>query len=399
MKRLAIIGGGPAALMLATQLDTKKYEVTLFEKNKTVGRKFLVAGDGGLNLTYNAPLKQLLAQYVPSNFTDSILTQFSNKDLINWLNKLGVPTFIGSSNRVFPNPNLKPIEVLNKIVAEVRKNNVNLQLNKKWIGWNEKGDLRIEESENIKFDIVVFALGGASWKVTGSDGMWQSAFEERGVIVNPFRSANCSFEVAWKKDFIKTHAGKPLKNISLQFNNQVAKGELVITAFGLEGNAIYALSQKIQDALLSEKSVVVNLDLKPQMTVDQVKSKYKKSNYAKVTQILSETLNLNRAAIGLLKQFSDKATFLDIEKLAEVIKCVPIVVNSAGELEKAISSLGGIDLKALDSNFQLNQIPNTYVIGEMLDWFAPTGGYLLQACFSMGFVLAAHLNSGEVNRN
>ncbi len=395
MKNVTIIGGGPAALMLAAQLDTEKYQVTLYEKKKTVGRKFLVAGEGGLNLTYNASSEALISHYFPSEFMSPIIRQFANEDLMRWLNALGVATFIGSSNRVFPDLDLKPIEVLNKIVAYISSKGIKFKLDTKWVGWNAEGHLCFEESEDVVSDIVVFALGGASWKVTGSDGAWRETFKERGVSVRPFRAANCAFGVNWDKHFITIYEGKPLKNIALRYNNHIAKGELVISKFGLEGNAIYALSQMIQESLLTEKNVLLYLDLKPTMTVEQIKTKYKKSQYAKVTDILKKDLNLDGISIGLLKQCSDKNTFLNPHLLAETIKSVPLIIHSADELDKAISTLGGIALEEIDAHFQLKKIPNSYVIGEMLDWSAPTGGYLLQGCFSMGSVLAKHLNGLE----
>ena len=396
MKKVTIIGGGSAALMLAAKLDTEKYKVTMCEKKKTVGRKFLVAGAGGMNLTHNSPLEKLISQYSPSEFMDPVIRQFTNEDLISWLHAHGISTFIGSSNRVFPDLELKPIQVLNRIVELISTNKIEFHPDRKWVGWNEEGLLCFEDFEDVASDIVVFALGGASWKVTGSDGKWSKAFEERGVSVQPFRAANCAFGVAWSKNFITSHEGKPLKNIALTYNDHISKGELVISGFGLEGNAIYALSQKIQDALLIEESVVVHLDLKPTMTVDQIRAKYKSSQLSRATDILKEDLNLDRTSIGLLKQFSEKDTFLDPDLLAETIKSVPIIIHSADELDKAISTLGGIALDEIDENFQLKKIPNAYAIGEMLDWYAPTGGYLLQGCFSMGFVLAKYLNGLEV---
>ena len=392
MKTIAIIGGGPASLMLAAQLDTEKFNVSLFEKNKAVGRKFLVAGEGGLNLTYNSSLEELISCYFPSEFLAPIISQFTNAQLIDWFNNIEISTFVGSSNRVFPDLKLKPIEVLNKIVECVMANQVTLQLATKWLGWNEHGYLSFEGFEDSEFDVIVFGLGGASWKVTGSDGEWSNAFEKRGVKVEQFRAANCAFGIDWHKNFITTHRGKPLKNIAMTYDNQLSKGELVITEFGLEGNALYALSQKIQDALLTEKTVTVHLDLKPTMTVDQISTKYKSSQLTKVSDILKEDLNLDRPSIAILKQFTDKETFLNTDLLVEAIKSVPIVLQKADEMDNAISSLGGIALSELDEHFQLKKIPKAYAIGEMLDWYAPTGGYLLQACFSMGAMLAEHLN-------
>ncbi|MEL0651052.1 TIGR03862 family flavoprotein [Algibacter sp. TI.3.09] len=395
MKQVSIIGGGPAALMLAAQIDTAKYSVTIYEKKKTAGRKFLVAGEGGLNLTFSTSEDALIQQYHPSGFMAPIIREFNNHDFINWLNQLGISTFVGSSNRVFPKQGVKPIEVLKTIVDYIAARGVQFKFNTKWTGWNTQGDLTFENAAAVTSDIVVFALGGASWKVTGSTGSWKSKFEKRHINVLPFRAANCAFGVDWQPDFINIHEGKPLKNIALTFNNVLAKGELVISKFGLEGNAIYALSQKIQDRLLSEKEVIIYLDLKPKMTVNQIRSKYKNARRSKVTDILKNDLNLDRTAIGLLKQFTDKHTFSDPDVLVQTIKAVPVVITSAGPLDEAISSLGGIALDEVDANFQCKKIQNTYAIGEMLDWYAPTGGYLLQGCFSMGVALANHLNSLE----
>ena len=393
--KVAIIGGGAASLMLAAQLDTDKYQVTIYDKKKAVGRKFLVAGEGGLNLTFNAPLDELINQYHPNDFIAPILQQFTNEDLRNWFKGLEIPTFLGSSNRVFPAKELKPIDVLNKIIKHLTAKDVQFKLDTQWTGWNTKGHLCFNDSEDIESDITVFALGGASWKVTGSDGSWSDTFIERGINVLPFRAANCAFHIDWDKNFIHTHAGKPLKNIALKYKKQSSKGELVVSEFGLEGNALYALSRSLQDELLTKKSVRIKLDLKPTMTVSQIKAKYKKSKLTKVTDILKEDLSLDRTAVALIKQYSDKETFMDINQLAKIIKAVPITLTAADDIDKAISTLGGIALDEVDTNFQLNKMPHTYAIGEMLDWYAPTGGYLLQGCFSMGFALAKHLNGLE----
>ncbi|MFT4875548.1 MAG: putative flavoprotein (TIGR03862 family) [Bacteroidia bacterium] len=395
MKKVSIIGGGPAALMLAAQLDTDKYQVTIYDKKKAVGRKFLVAGEGGLNLTFNAPLDELINQYHPNDFIAPILQQFTNEDLRNWFKSLEIPTFLGSSNRVFPAKELKPIDVLNKIIKHLMAKDVQFKLDTQWTGWNTKGHLCFNDSEDIESDFTVFALGGASWKVTGSDGSWSGAFMERGINVLPFRAANCAFHIDWDKNFIHTHAGKPLKNIALKYKKQSSKGELVVSEFGLEGNALYALSRSLQDELLTKKSASIKLDLKPTMTATQIKAKYKKSKLTKVTDILKEDLSLDRTAVALIKQYSDKETFTDIDQLAKIIKAVPITLKAADDIDKAISTLGGIALDEIDTNFQLNKMPETYAIGEMLDWYAPTGGYLLQGCFSMGFSLAENLNGLE----
>lgn len=396
MKSITIIGGGPAALMLAAHINTEKYQVTIYDQKKTVGRKFLVAGEGGLNLTYSSPLEEFIAQYTPSDFMAPSLQEFTNEDLIKWLGTLGVPTFVGSSNRVFPKQGIKPIEVLHKIVAHLEAKGIKFELETPCTGWSENGDLNFEGKDNVVSDITVFTLGGASWKVTGSDGSWATIFKEKEIIVQPFRAVNCAFGVEWNKNFTTTHSGKLLKNIAIRFNKQKAKGELVISEFGLEGNAIYALSEKLQEGLSTSKTVEIYLDLKPTMSVGQLKAKYKKSKHTKITDILKEDLNLDRTAVGLVKQCTDKETFLNPDLLVEAIKSLPIALTSPDHIDKAISTLGGIDLGEVDGNYQLKKLSSTFAIGEMLDWNAPTGGYLLQGCFSMGFALAQHLNEQQL---
>ncbi len=395
MKNIRIIGGGAAALILAAHLDTKKYNVTVYERKKAMGRKFLVAGEGGLNLTYNAPVETIIEQYSPSVFIAPVIRQFTNYDLMHWLKSLNVETFVGSSNRVFPDLKLKPIEVLKKILDYITNKKIEFSYNSNWMGWTEKGSLCFENAEEIASDITIFALGGASWKVTGSDGAWSKVFEAQGIEIKPFRAANCAFGVAWNKNFITTHEGKPLKNIAVSFNDYSAKGELVISKFGLEGNAIYALSEKIQAEFLQKENALIQLDLKPTMTTNQLKAKIKNSRFTKVSDILKQDIKLDRTSVGLLKHFTNKDVFLNFDLLANAIKSVPITLSAVDEMDKAISTLGGISLDEIDENFQLKKMPDTYVIGEMLDWYAPTGGYLLQGCFSMGFTLAKHLNGLE----
>lgn len=392
MKKIAIIGGGPAALMLASKIDTQKYCVTIYEQKKAVGRKFLVAGEGGLNLTFHSEIDELVSHYSPSEFMESSIRAFSNIDLINWLKEINIPTFVGSSSRVFPERGIKPIEVLNSIVEFVKSRGVQFQFNSTWSGWDEQGHLNFKNQDSIQPDISVFALGGSSWKVTGSDGAWFSKFQEKSIKTLPFRAANCGFEVNWNNDFIVTHEGKPLKNIALSFQDKTIKGELVISKFGLEGNAIYALSQKIQEQLETNESVNIHIDLKPGLSLEQVRQKYNEGRSTKVTEILKKELNLDRTSIALLKQFTDKESYSKPEQLTAAIKSLPITIHSAANIDEAISTLGGVSLDAIDKDFQLKNLPNSFVIGEMLDWYAPTGGYLLQGCFSMGYALAQKLN-------
>ena len=390
-KKVAIIGGGPAALVFAAKLDEQQFDVTIYEKNKSVGRKFLVAGKGGFNLTHSESINDFIHRYTPTNFLEKSLLAFSNTDLRDWLNDVGIPTFLGSSKRVYPEKGIKPIEVLNKILAVLEAKNVAFQFEKEWKGWDEQNRLLFNENEIIEADLVVFALGGGSWKVTGSAGDWLSTFKEKGISTVPFKPANCAYQIDWKKDFIDKQSGAPLKNIALSCGENSQKGELVVTDFGLEGNAIYALSPQIQMELDTKGKAEIFIDLKPQLTSEEILIKLTKSS-KKLSQFLIDELKLSRTQVDLLKNELSKEEFLNPSILVSKIKSLSLSVNSASELDEAISTIGGISLNSVDENFQIEQLPNHYCIGEMLDWNAPTGGYLLQACFSMGVALAENLN-------
>jgi uncharacterized flavoprotein (TIGR03862 family) len=392
-KTVSIIGGGAAAITLAAFLNNQKFEVTIFEKNKALGRKLLVAGKGGFNLTHSEPIDSLIERYTPSSFLKEVLLQFTNNDLRDWLYSIGVPTYVGSSKRVYPNKGIKPIAVLNAIQTVLIENGVKIEYNKTWTGWDSSNNLVINNNELVESDHTIFALGGGSWKVTGSDGSWLSTFEKKGASTIPFQPSNCAYHIEWENDFIRTHAGAPLKNISISCLNKKQKGEVVITQFGLEGNAIYALSPEIRSELKKQQKAIIYIDLKPTLSRTDIVNKLKNSKSKKTTELLKSELKLSPVQIGLLKTYVSKEAFLTIDTLAENIKSLPFTIVNSSELDESISTVGGICLSEVDSNFQLKTIENNYCIGEMLDWDAPTGGYLLQASFSMGFGLAQHLNA------
>jgi uncharacterized flavoprotein (TIGR03862 family) len=393
-KSLSIIGGGTAGLFLAAFIDSEIYQVTIFEKKKALGRKFLVAGDGGFNLTHGEILANLKNHYSPTSFLDSALTHFTNEDLRAWLLNLGIPTFVGSSGRVFPEKGIKPIEVLKSIQSFLQNKKVKFEFEKTFTSWDKSNGLIFNEKEIIQSDIAVFAMGGGSWKVTGSDGTWLNIFNEKGIKTLPFKSSNCAFNIDWAEKFIQRHEGEPLKNISISINNKTQKGEAVITKSGIEGNAIYALSGEIQAELASKKEAIVYVDFKPTFDLRKVVEKinYSKSN---ITTTLKEKLKLPKVVVDLLKTTLAKEAFLNIERLANFIKHFPLEIKSAGLIDEAISTTGGIDLHEVKSNFELKKIEDQFCIGEMLDWNAPTGGYLIQACASMGAYLANELNKKE----
>ena len=392
-KSVSIIGGGPAALILAALLDCEKFKVTVYEKNKTLGRKFLVAGKGGFNLTHSEPIAELIARYTPSHFLKKALLDFDNEDFRKWIGTIGIPTYIGSSKRVYPESGIKPINVLNAILGVLAKQGVTIQFQHTWTGWTSNDAVVFNSDTAIKSDYTIFAMGGGSWKVTGSDGTWLELFEKESIPVIPFQSSNCAYRVDWSEDFILEHEGSPLKNIAISCLNKKQKGEAVITRFGLEGNAIYALSPQIREELENQQKALVFLDMKPTLSSDDLLQKIKKSTFKKTSETLQKEIKLSPAQIGLLKKYLSKETYLNPALLAQNIKKMSIEITGSGLLNDAISTTGGIQLNAVDENFQLKDKKSNYCIGEMLDWDAPTGGYLLQACFSMGMHLARHLNS------
>ena len=390
-KRIAIIGSGPSAFLLAAFLDAKKFTVTIYEKNKTTGRKFLVAGKGGFNLTHSEPIDQLINRYTPNDFLDKVLLNFTNIDFRNWLEKIKIPTYIGSSKRVYPKEGIKPIELLNSILNHLKEKGIIIKYEHTFSNWDDN-DNPIINNKTIQADYTVFALGGGSWKVTGSEGNWRDTFSKKGIKTKPFQASNCGYQVAWKANFIQKHEGTPLKNITISCNNGIQKGEAVITKFGLEGNSIYGLSPQIREQLLTHSKATIFIDFKPSLTIENIHSKITLSNYKNTTEILKKELKLSPPQVDLLKISLSKVAYLNTESLTKSIKSFPLEIVKTASLDEAISTVGGIDLKAVSENFELKKMSNQFCIGEMLDWDAPTGGYLLQACASTGVYLAKHLN-------
>ena len=393
-KQIAIIGGGISAFLLASTLDAEKFTITIYEKNKTTGRKFLVAGKGGFNLTHSKELETFIKKYTPSNFLENYLRNFTNTNFRNWLDKIGIPTYIGSSKRVYPKEGIKPIEVLNAILKHLKNRGVTIKYEHTFSDW-DKNNNPIINNKSFQTDFTIFSLGGASWKITGSDGIWLNTFAKKGIKTIPFQASNCGYEIDWKPNFIQKHEGTPLKNIAISCDDKIQKGEAVITKFGLEGNAIYGLSPQIRAQLNKNKKAVIFIDLKPTLTLENVNSKIASSTYKNNTQILKKELKLSIALIDLLKIYLSKDSYLNPKSLSENIKKLPLEIINTATIDEAISTVGGIDLNAISNNFELKKLPNQFCIGEMLNWDAPTGGYLLQGCASMGFSLANNFNENK----
>ncbi|MEY4876274.1 MAG: hypothetical protein RL708_1423 [Bacteroidota bacterium] len=425
-KSIAIIGGGASALMLAAHLDETKFDVTIYERNTALGRKFLVAGDGGLNITHSEPLEKFIQRYEPTDFFQNIITNFSNTDLISWLQNIGVNTFIGTSGRVFPEKNSKPIEVLNAVLDVLKNKNVTIKTNYLWKGWNEKTELQFEtkaevrvstklnnkmvsedtnhsntEIKNVKSDFVIFALGGKSWRITGSDGNWTNYFSEKEIEIIVFEASNCAVKIDWKTDFLKIAEGESLKNILIKCGDNERKGEVVITKFGFEGGAVYALTSAIRKQLKNmvsegtnqDDTATIYVDLKPIFSHEEILEKLNQPKKNSINNHLETKIGLSKTAINLLKFYLSKEEFTDMNLLSKAIKNFPLNVVGLAPIDEAISTVGGISLAEINENFELNKLPRHFCIGEMLDWNAPTGGYLLQGNFSMGFCLAKYLNA------
>lgn len=385
---VAIIGGGPAGLFAAEILSAAGQRVTVYERMPSVGRKLLMAGRGGLNLTHTEPASAFLARYqsAASHLTP-MLEAFSAQDLVAWAEALDEPTFVGSSGRVFPEA-MKASPLLRKWLALLTAQGVTIQSRTRWLGWDDAGRLRFERGgdiETVEADATLLALGGASWPKLGSDGAWQDILAQHGVAISPFKPSNVGFNVAWSDRFRARFAGAPLKNIALHFSEHHAQGEAVVTAYGLEGGAIYALSAPLRDALANAAPVTLNIDFRPSLDEAAIAAKLATAKRGDtLASTLRKAIGLPPVAINLLREAHGRTLPSDANALARLIKSAPLQLTAPRGLDRAISSAGGVAWSALDKDLQLRVIPDTYAAGEMLDWEAPTGGYLLQACFATG---------------
>ncbi|MFC2109449.1 NAD(P)/FAD-dependent oxidoreductase [Bacteroidota bacterium] len=386
-KKILIIGGGPAGMTAAIELS-KKHEVHLFEKGKTLGRKFLVAGKGGFNLSNSATEKSLYEKYSPQNFLEPILKKFDSQATINWLKNLGIITYTGTSGRVFPEKGIKPIEVLNALKNKMIEQGVHFHFEHEFVDFNTtKVDfISKKEKISIKYDYCIFALGGASWPVTGSKGDWLKAFEKNNIKTKPFEASNCGIICNhFPKEFLTSFEGLPLKNISVSCNSKKIKGEALITNYGFEGNGIYPIASEVRKNLHSNSCTSIFIDLKPFNTEVELLKKIRPTSKPKNYKYL---FNLNKLQLALIKNFSDKETYLTPSSFVKKIKRLEIPITGLRPIEEAISTVGGIAVEELNFDLSLKKTPNIYVAGEMFDWDTQTGGFLLQACFATGFYAA-----------
>ena len=389
VRHVAVIGAGPAGLMAAERLARAGVRVTVHERMPSVARKFLMAGRGGLNLTHSEPLEAFLKRYgdEPREVARWI-DAFSPAELIAWAEGLGQPTFVGSSGRVFPRA-MKASPLLRAWLERLQTMGVEVRTRSRWTGWRD-GALVLQTPEGERLeqaDAVVLALGGASWPRLGSDGAWRPWLEAAGVEVAPFRPANAGFDVAWSDAFKTRFAGQPLK-AAFSFGGRTLRGEAMISAYGIEGGAIYALSAALRDAIEADGAAVLTVDLTPDLSLGRLTERLQRPRgKASLSNHLRKAAGLNPLAIGLMREAGEPPT--QGAALAERMKALPLRLHAIQGLDRAISSAGGVRLDQLDENLMLRRRPGVFVAGEMLDWEAPTGGYLLQASFASAAVAAA----------
>jgi len=390
---VAVIGGGPAGLMAAEVLSQAGLKVDLYDAMPSMGRKFLIAGKGGLNLTHSEPLESFLARYGARRpQLEPFLTRFGPAELRQWALGLGVQTFVGTSRRVFP-VGMKPAPLLRLWLARLRAAGVAFHPRQRWLGWDAAGGLRFASPAGetaVSAGALVLALGGASWPQTGSTGAWVPLLAGRGIPVNPLKPANCGFDVAWTEHFRTRFAGHPLKAVVLSFTGSQGQhfhrqGEFVVTETGLEGSLIYACSALLRDELEAHGRAVIRLDLAPGWTQARLLERLSRPRRDRsIASHIERSVGLKGVKAGLLWEFVPKADLADPEKLAHLTKDLPIPLLAARPIAEAISSAGGVDFAALDEHLMLRALPGVFCAGEMLDWEAPTGGYLLTACFATG---------------
>jgi uncharacterized flavoprotein (TIGR03862 family) len=387
MRTTAIIGGGPAGLMAAEILASAGIAVTVYERKPSLGRKFLMAGRGGLNLTHSEPLDVFMTRYgAASAWLEPSIKSFPPSALREWCEGLGEETFVGSSGRVFPK-SMKASPLLRAWQARLLKLGVVFKFNRAWQGWDASGNL-VFINETAKPDMTLLALGGASWPRLGSDGGWVKYLEARNIKVAPFTPSNCGFTVKWSDVFRAKYAGQPLKPVALTFAGQTVKGEAMLSEKGIEGGAVYALSGPLRDYIAAKGSAVLTLDLKPEMPIEDVTKRLSAPRRGlTLSNFLRREAGLSPAAIALVQE-NRAAQSMEHAALAALVKAYHLTLDAPFPIDRAISSAGGIKRDEVDAGFMLKKLPGVYVAGEMLDWEAPTGGYLLQATFSTAVAAA-----------
>lgn len=391
-KTIAIIGGGPSGLMAAEIIAAEGHQVNLYDAMPTLGRKFMMAGRGGLNLTHSEPLEKFVTRYFEaSNWLEPYIREFDPQKLRKWCEELGQETFVGSSGRIFPR-SMKASPLLRAWLKRLENLGVNFFMRHVWQGFEGENLIFSDFNKNIvktKPDATLLALGGASWPHLGSDGSWLDILSKYDIKISKLRPANCGFVTKWSDYLINNFAGTPLKSLEARHKNFSHKGEIIITKHGVEGVAIYALSAYMRETIEAEGKAILYLDLRPEMSLDDLAKKLQIRDKKSLSNYLRKA-GFPPIAMVLLKELisADNLTNATPEILAKYLKNLPIALTSTTNINRAISSAGGIKRESLDKNFMIKTKPGIFIAGEMLDWEAPTGGYLLQGCFSTAVAAA-----------
>ena len=386
-----IIGAGPSGLMAADILSKAGVAVRIYEAMPTPGRKFLMAGRGGLNITHSEALDAFVQRYGDhSSLLKPFLNRFGPNDIINWMDELEQPSFIGSSGRVFPKV-MKAAPLLRAWLTRLNQQGVELLTRHRWVDWDDQGGFHIESPEGpqiITADQIILATGGGSWKKLGSDGQWVNLLQRQGIQINPLIASNCGFTCEWSDVLRKQHAGTPIKGAVLKSQHSEKKGDLILTHYGLEGGLIYAFSADIRQSLRLNQSAKLTLDLMPDIELAQLIKRIEKPRGRN-----SFSNHLRKAGIASVKAALVRESYPEIVNddpfaWAEALKNCPITLTGMRPIDEAISTAGGVSFSELDNDFRLKKKPTVFCAGEMIDWDAPTGGYLLTACFSIGVHIA-----------
>jgi uncharacterized flavoprotein (TIGR03862 family) len=390
--RVAVIGGGPAGLMAAEVLAAGGAQVDVYDAMPSVARKFLLAGKGGMNITHSEPFPDFVRRYgLRSGDVARWLAGFTPDDLRAWIHGLGIDTFVGTSGRVFPT-DMKAAPLLRAWLHRLRESGVRFHMRHRWLGWEGEA-LRFatpEGEERVQPDAVMLALGGASWARLGSDGAWVPLLEGRRVEVAPLVPANCGFDVDWSPHFSEKHAGAPLTTVAIEYGDRSGErarrqGQFVVTATGIEGSLVYALSSVLRDQIAARGTATIWLDLAPDHDAARVHAEVARPRGARsMSSHLQSRLGIKGVKAGLLRECLSQADYMEEATLAGAIKALPLVLRRPRPIDEAISSAGGVRFEAMDAGGMLRAAPGVFVAGEMIDWEAPTGGYLLTACFASG---------------
>ena len=392
---VAVIGGGPAGLMAAETLAGHGLRVDVYDAMPSVGRKFLLAGVGGMNITHSEPFTPFLSRYGSrSPAIEPLLRAFGPEQLRSWIHDLGIDTFVGSSGRVFPTQ-MKAAPLLRAWLHRLRDQGVRLHVRHRWLGWDNTRRLRFATpagETGVSADAVILALGGGSWARLGSDGSWVPILEQQGVKIAPLQAANCGFDIPWSEHFRQRFAGAPLKTVTLHATDEHGgarqkTGECVVTATGIEGSLIYAFASLLREQINRSGPAGFQLDLAPGWDEAKLQAELSRPRGSRsMSSHLQSRVGIKGVKAGLLREVLGAEGFSDPHRLAAAIKALPLTAQATRPIDEAISSAGGVCFEALDAGLMLQRLPGVFCAGEMLDWEAPTGGYLLTACFASGHV-------------